>query len=86
MHTNQIARLGESTGLGWELNFAKVMGGAGSDQKFGKTGFTGCLVVIDPKRQAALVHLSNLTWPHRPENRDEINAVRRALADVVLAA
>ena len=85
MHTNQIAKLGASTGLGWELNQPHVMGSAASDQCFGKTGFTGCLILVDPVRKAALVHLSNRTYPDRSSTREAINTVRRALADVVLA-
>jgi CubicO group peptidase (beta-lactamase class C family) len=86
MHTNQIASLNESTGLGWELNAPTIMGTAGSSKRFGKTGFTGSLILADPVRQAAMVHLSNRVWPDRSVGRDAINAVRRELADIVLAA
>lgn len=83
MHTNQIADLGKSAGMGWQLNWSQVMGHNGSDQIFGKTGFTGCIVLIDPVKQRALAHVSNYTFPQRPEPRDTIDQFRRELADIV---
>jgi CubicO group peptidase (beta-lactamase class C family) len=83
MHTNQIAHLGKSTGMGWQLNYPQVMGEMGSDQLFGKTGFTGCIILIDPKKQIALAHVSNFTYPKRPEPRDAIDIFRRALANII---
>jgi CubicO group peptidase (beta-lactamase class C family) len=83
MHTNQIADLGESTALGWELNWPLTMGEKISDQAFGKTGFTGCSVVIDPLKKAAVVHLSNRIYPQRPASRNAINEFRRNLANLV---
>jgi CubicO group peptidase (beta-lactamase class C family) len=85
MHTNQIADLGESAGLGWELNRAVVTGSAGSDQMFGKTGFTGCIVMMNPVKRRTLVHLSNHTYPHRPQTREAIFAFRRELAGILFA-
>lgn len=86
MHTNQIAGLGASTGLGWELNWPSTMGNEKSGQAFGKTGFTGCIVTIDPAQNKALVHLSNRTYPRRQPNREEINAFRRELSDLLFSA
>lgn len=86
MHTNQIANLGATTGLGWELNWPLVMGHEISPQAFGKTGFTGCIIIVDPLQDKALVHLSNRIYPHRQPNRDGINAFRRALSDIIFAA
>ncbi|HSX02574.1 MAG TPA: serine hydrolase domain-containing protein [Candidatus Saccharimonadia bacterium] len=80
---NQVAELGACAGLGWELGQPAFMGARGSDRLFGKTGFTGCFILIDPVKQAALVLLSNRIHPQRPPNREAINAVRRAIADLV---
>lgn len=85
MHTNQIAALGESTAMGWELNWQLTMGDEISHQAFGKTGFTGCSVIIDPIRKGAMIHLSNRLYPHRPTSRDEINQFRRNLADIIFS-
>ncbi len=85
LSTNHIARLGDSAGLGWELGQERFMGTKGSARLFGKTGFTGSYILIDPVSQAAVVLLSNRTYPHRPASRDAINGVRRALAELILA-
>lgn len=85
MHTNQIAELGHSAGLGWELNWPEIMGNQGSTEKFGKTGFTGCLIVMDPVSKRAMVHLSNRTYPHRKDNKQQLNSLRRKLCDLVFA-
>ncbi len=84
MHTDQIASTGRRTGLGWELDQPWFMGDADPARTFGKTGFTGCSLVMNPSRNAGLVLLSNCDWPHRPKGREAINAVRAALADIVL--
>lgn len=84
MHTNQLAYLGESSGLGWEMGQEWFMGEAAKRPAFAKTGFTGSVIVIDPEREAALVFLTNRTYPHRPESRTQVHAVRRDLADMLL--
>jgi beta-N-acetylhexosaminidase len=86
MYTNQIKDLGKSTGLGWEIKQPLVMGKHMSRKAFGKTGFTGCIMIIDPVKHIALVHLSNRTYPHRPETRNAINLFRRTLANMVFSA
>jgi CubicO group peptidase (beta-lactamase class C family) len=83
MYTNQIPQInGERTGLGWELN-QEYMGKNRTETTFGKTGFTGCAVIVDRSRNAGLTLLSNYTWPKRKTNRDLINEVRAAVADLV---
>ncbi|MFP4015125.1 MAG: serine hydrolase domain-containing protein [Chitinispirillaceae bacterium] len=83
MCTNQIAELpGMSTGLGWELN-QPYMGEKRPPTTIGKTGFTGCAVIGDRHRRAALVILSNFTWPHRKQDRSLINRVRSDIADIL---
>ena len=85
MHTDQLHQLTERAGLGWELLPRRLRGDAAGEQTFGKTGFTGCVMMIDPEKQTALVHLSNATYPTRQSNRDGINAFRRELANLVFA-
>lgn len=72
---------GDCTGLGWELNATKFMGTRVSPRTFGKTGFTGASIVADPDKGAAVVLLSNFTYPHREPNADRIHAFRAKLAD-----
>jgi CubicO group peptidase (beta-lactamase class C family) len=83
MRTNQIPHIsGKTTGLGWELN-QEYMGKSRTESTFGKTGFTGCSLIIDIERETGIVLLSNCTWPARKPNRDLINAVRGEVADLV---
>lgn len=69
------------TALGWELNSEKFMGKRISPHAFGKTGFTGASIVADPSKGAAVVLLSNFTYPHREKNADRIHAFRAILSD-----
>ncbi|MFW6181564.1 MAG: serine hydrolase domain-containing protein, partial [Spirochaetota bacterium] len=85
MHTNQIGAIDGFTGMGWELNQPRFMGPC-SEEAFGKTGFTGCSLVCDPRRGLGLVLLSNYTWPRRKPDRAAINRVRRRLADILYTA
>lgn len=85
MHTNQLRSIGESAGLGWELNQPRYMGSKASDQTFGKTGFTGCVVEIDPNKDKGFILLCNHTYPHRVQDREHINKVRAAIADVIFS-
>lgn len=85
MHTNQLTGIGASTGLGWELNQPQYMGKYTHPTMFGKTGFTGCNVVIDPRQKRAMVLLSNYTYPRRKPSSERINEVRRAVADIVFS-
>ena len=83
MHTNALAGvLAEKTGCGWELD-QPFMGMLRSEETFGKTGFTGCSLIIDPRRNVGIVLLSNHIHPHRREDRSIINAVRSEIADLV---
>lgn len=69
--------------LGWELKQSDYMSPALPANVFGKDGFTGTLILIEPINQTCLVILSNRTYPERPENSDAINRVRRQIEDVV---
>ncbi|HSX06828.1 MAG TPA: serine hydrolase domain-containing protein [Candidatus Saccharimonadia bacterium] len=85
MHSNQIAEIGGSIGLGWELGQAHFMGDEASQSCFGKVGYTGSMILIDPLKDTALVLLTNRTYPTRPSDGTAINQVRRALSDLVFA-
>ncbi|MCQ2063905.1 MAG: beta-lactamase family protein [Fibrobacter sp.] len=78
---DSATRAGACTALGWELNSTKFMGTHASPRTFGKTGFTGASIVADASAGAAVVLLSNFTYPHREQNADRIHAFRAALAD-----
>lgn len=82
---DSATRAGACTALGWELNSTKFMGTRASPRTFGKTGFTGASIVADASAGAAVVLLSNFTYPHREANADRIHAFRAALADAFFA-
>lgn len=86
MHTNQLASIGESMGLGFELNEPRFMGDYATSATFGKTGFTGTVIIVDIPRGVGFALLSNRTFPTRPQNGDGINAVRRDISDIVFRA
>jgi CubicO group peptidase (beta-lactamase class C family) len=79
----QFPELGMPIGLGWELNQPWMSEHAGP-RTIGKTGFTGCSVVIDLERARVIVLLSNSTYPHRPATKDGITAVRKAVMSSLL--
>lgn len=83
MYKNQLQSNIEFSGLGWELSQPQYMGKYVTKSMFGKTGFTGCVVIIDPEKKCAMVLLSNYTYPQRKANVLKLNEVRRDIADVV---
>jgi CubicO group peptidase (beta-lactamase class C family) len=83
MYTNQIAGIGECAGLGWELNQPWFMGNKDTLHTFGKTGFTGCVVMINAIQQTAVVILSNRTYPKRPVNSSASNKLRADIANIL---
>lgn len=85
MHTNALPPdFGAKTGLGWELAQEAYMGKSCTASTFGKTGFTGCTVALDPARNAGMAFVTNHTYPRRRQDRAVINAVRCVLADFCL--
>ncbi len=80
---NQIEELDLYGGLGWELNQPHYMGAVASEKCIGKTGFTGTVIMVDPKIGRGLVLLTNYTWPVRKPARDQINNLRATVADLV---
>lgn len=88
MHTNQLENIGIYQGLGWELYQPRYMGQYATRETFGKTGFTGCVVMCDISRGIGLVMLSNATYPKRKPLREHaasINAVRGDIADIIFS-
>ena len=85
MHTNQIPTLENKMGLGWSIANPVVMGTSASDQVFGKTGFTGTMILIDPVKKRSMAVLSNRTFPRTPESYGPMRSVWRGLADIVFA-
>ncbi|MBN1761202.1 MAG: beta-lactamase family protein [Chitinispirillaceae bacterium] len=86
MHTNLSPAPGSCAGAGWELAQPAFMGSGRGGQTFGKTGFTGCSMVIDPVARAGVILLSNHVHPKRHPDRSIINEVRSGLADCVFSA
>ncbi len=84
--TNQIPDTDACTGLGWELNQTRYMGTRCSHRTIGKTGFTGCVVMGDLEKGIGLVLLSNYTWPQRKDQKEQINSLRREVADTVFSS
>lgn len=84
MCTNQIAELGDFTGLGWELNQVRFMGSNCTERTIGKTGFTGTVCVADIEKGIAYVILSNRTFPQRPVDSSVINKFRADIGKIVL--
>ena len=81
MPAGATAAEGACTALGWELAQSKFMGSHISPRTFGKTGFTGASIVCDPIAGAAVILLSDFTYPHREQSADRIHAFRACLAD-----
>ena len=84
MGTNQIPELNDFTGLGWELNQPRYMGDYCTPHTFGKTGFTGTLVICDVGKEIAYVILSNRIHPKRPADSTAINAFRKTIGEIIL--
>jgi len=84
MGTNQIAELNDFTGLGWELNQPRYMSDYCTPHTFGKTGFTGTLVICDIEKGIAYVILSNRIFPKRPADSAAIHAFRKSIGEIIL--
>jgi CubicO group peptidase (beta-lactamase class C family) len=84
LQENQLAAIGGSAALGWELNQPWYMGTSATEKTIGKTGFTGCMVLCDIPRETGIVLLANYHFPTRKNSPDAANAVRRDIADIVI--
>jgi CubicO group peptidase (beta-lactamase class C family) len=83
MLVNQNARFPtDDHGLGLELNQPWYMGPLASPGSFGHTGFTGTMVVVDPRSRVILILLTNQVHPDREwsAKTDYRNLPRRKLA------
>jgi CubicO group peptidase (beta-lactamase class C family) len=85
MQTNQVDIPSVKTGLGWELDQRRYMGGHCSPSIIGKTGFTGCVCMCDFVKRKAMALLSNYTFPTRKNDMSMINSVRSDIADIVFS-
>ncbi|MBI5457900.1 beta-lactamase family protein [Candidatus Kaiserbacteria bacterium] len=78
---------GAQKGLGWQRAESWFMGTHFGEGAFGKTGFTGTSVAVDPERGIAFVVLSNRTYPTRPPDAasltSTINRFRIDIADII---
>lgn len=83
MQTNQARGRRGEMGLGWELA-QPWMGQAVSNSAFGKTGYTGCCVVVDPVKKIGIVMLSNATYPYRPVDRAPLTQTRQQVISSIL--
>jgi CubicO group peptidase (beta-lactamase class C family) len=70
---------GALNGLGWEIDAPWFL----PQGTFGKSGFTGTSIALNPAKKNALVILSNRTFPERPSDSSAINAFRRDIADII---
>ncbi len=84
MHANASNVPGSPYGLGWEIANRDHMGHYFTPATFGKTGFTGSSIIIDPLTRAAVVILTNNTYPTRPDDASTINSLRSRICDVIL--
>ncbi len=75
---------------GWQKAERWFMGSHFGKGAFGKTGFTGTSVAVDPEHRVAFVILSNRTYPVRPPDaasiHSAINTFRADIADILLSA
>lgn len=82
---NHTASLSNTRGLGWILWPDPMFPGCDlcSPGSYGHTGFTGTSIIIDPRRDLAIVLLTNRTHPIESNG---IFALRRHFHNAVLAA
>jgi CubicO group peptidase (beta-lactamase class C family) len=74
---------GAKSGLGWQIH-GDFLGNSAGPRAFGKTGFTGTSVCVDPSKGIAFVILSNRTYPKRPIDNSAINSFRSDIATIFL--
>lgn len=74
---------GEEVTWGWEWRPAWA-GPHLSETSVGKTGFTGCSIFLDWKKEVGVVILSNAVHPQRPRDRRYLNEFRREVHKEIL--
>jgi CubicO group peptidase (beta-lactamase class C family) len=70
-------------GLGWDRVRPSYMNGIDDSDAVGHTGFTGVSLVISPRRELAMILLSNCVHPVRSD-RSLIGQARRRFVEAVL--
>jgi CubicO group peptidase (beta-lactamase class C family) len=70
-------------GLGWDKLRRRYMNGIDDENVIGHTGFTGTSLIISPKRDLAVILLSNRIYPQRSDVLP-IMSVRRELVEIVV--
>lgn len=83
MSVNHFPLVEGADGLGWALYPQEYMGNYSTAHTFGKTGFTGCMVLADRKKEVGLVVLSNYHYPHRKKDLVPNIRFRADIADIV---
>lgn len=69
--------------LGWRARSPNFIMPGLPPHMFGKEGFTGTMIMLDPDGGSCLVLLSNRTYPKRPEQPTAIQQVRRKLIETL---
>jgi serine-type D-Ala-D-Ala carboxypeptidase len=70
-------------GLGWDKLRRRYMNGIDDENVIGHTGFTGTSLIVSPKRDLAVILLSNRVYPQRSD-ASSIMAVRRELVEIII--
>lgn len=83
MYKNHFPYVHGADGFGWTLYPQDYMGRYGTPETFGKTGFTGCMVMADRKKELGLVILSNYHYPKRKSDLAPNTKFRADIADIV---
>lgn len=83
IETNATPHLPITVAIGWELNQSRFMGEHCGQHTIGKTGFTGCTVVIDRSREKAFALMTNAQHPQRMKSREPLDAFRARLSNII---
>ncbi len=84
IETNQTRELVDEVGLGFDLHQTRYMGDSSTVKTFGKTGFTGTLIIVDRENGIAYTILSNRTYPHRPPDALASQTFRKEIGEILL--
>lgn len=85
IETNQTPELKDEVGLGFEIHQPRYMGQGCTQKTFGKTGFTGTLIIVDREKGVAYSILSNRTYPYRPPDAALSQQFRKEIGDIIFA-
>ncbi len=84
IETNQTPELVTEVGLGFDLHQIGYMGESSTAKTFGKTSFTGTLIIVDREKGIAYAVLSNRTYPHRPPDAIASQKFRKEIGEILL--